>query len=74
MGAPDRKVSLAQTNAEVFRNETQKTTFTIAANGRLLQRLAARRILWIVIFSYVAGLLTILIFDELRSCMEPMLH
>ena len=61
-------------HAEVLRSETEKMISAVAANTRLLQRVAVHRLLVIVILSYVAGLLTILIFDELISFIGPMLH
>jgi len=51
-------------HAEVLRSEREKIASAVAANGRLLQRVAAHRILLSVILSYIAGLLTVLIFQE----------
>jgi hypothetical protein len=51
-------------HAEVLRTETETVTSAVAANGRLLQRVTAHRILLSVILSYIAGLLTVLIFQE----------
>jgi hypothetical protein len=61
-------------HADVLKGETEKITSAVTAHGRVLQRLAAHRILLTVILSYVAGLLTILIFDELLSFVGPMFH
>ena len=51
-------------HAKVLRSEREKIASAVAANGRLLQRVAAHRILLSVILSYIAGLLTVLIFQE----------
>jgi hypothetical protein len=61
-------------HADVLKGEREKITSAVTAHERLLQRLAAHRILLTVILSYVAGLLTILIFDELLSFVGPMFH
>jgi hypothetical protein len=51
-------------HAEVLRAETETVTSAVAANGRLLQRVTAHRVLLSVILSYIAGLLTVLIIQE----------
>ncbi|MBV8815556.1 MAG: hypothetical protein JO271_13775, partial [Verrucomicrobia bacterium] len=61
-------------NAEILRSEREKVVSAVAANGRLLQRLAAHRTLLTVILSYIGGLLTIPILQELISWVGPMLH
>ena len=61
-------------HAEILRSEREKITSAVTANGRLMQRLAIRRILLTVILSYIGGLLTTLLFQELLSLIEPMLH
>ena len=61
-------------HAAVFAMEREKIAAAVAANGRLLQRLAGHRILLTVILSYIAGLLTILILQELISFIGPMVH
>ena len=61
-------------HAEVLRNEREKISSAVAAHGNLLQRLAAHRILLSVILSYIGGVLTALLFQDLLSFVEPMLH
>lgn len=61
-------------HAEVVKTESEKLTSAIAANGRLLQRVTALRILLSVILSDIAGLLTVLIFEEMVSSIGPMFH
>ncbi|MBV9873753.1 MAG: hypothetical protein JO025_03405 [Verrucomicrobia bacterium] len=61
-------------HAEILAKETEKITSAVTANGRLTQRLAAHRILLTVILSYIGGVLTTLLFQELLSFVEPMLH
>ena len=61
-------------HAKVLRSEREKISSAIAAHGTLLQRLAGRRIVLALVLGYVAGLLTILIFQELISVIGPTLH
>jgi hypothetical protein len=61
-------------HAKVLKIETEKITIAVAANSRLLHKLALQRFLLTVILSYIAGLLTVLIFDELLSFIGPMFH
>jgi hypothetical protein len=61
-------------HAEVLRSEREKISFAVAAHGKLLQRLAVHRILLTVILSYIGGVLTTLLLQELLSLIEPMLH
>jgi len=61
-------------HAEILRSEREKIMSAVSANGRLAQGLAARRILLTVILSYIGGALTTLLFQELLSLLEPMLH
>jgi hypothetical protein len=61
-------------HAEVVKSEREKITSALASHGTLLQRLAARRMLLTVILSYIGGVLTTLLFQELLSLLEPMLH
>ena len=60
--------------AEVLAKEREKIVSAVAANERLLQRLIAHRILLTVILSYIGGVLTTLLLQELLSLIEPMLH
>ena len=61
-------------HAEVLRNEREKISFAVAAHGKLLQRLASHRNLLSIILSYIGGVLTTLLFQQLLSFVEPMLH
>jgi hypothetical protein len=61
-------------HAEVLRSEREKISFAVAAHGKLLQRLAAHRILLTVVLSFIGGVLTSLLFQELLSFVEPMIH
>jgi len=61
-------------HAEVLRTETERVTSAVAANGRRLQSVTAHRILLSVILSDTAGLLTILIFEEMVPFIGPMFH
>jgi hypothetical protein len=61
-------------HAEVLRTETEKMTSAVTAHATLLQRMAAHRVLLTVILSYIGGVLTILLFQELLSLVEPMFH
>jgi len=61
-------------HVEAMRRESEKITSVVAANGRLAQRLAAQRIFLTVILSYVGGLLTTWVFQQLLSFVEPILH
>jgi hypothetical protein len=61
-------------HSEALRSEREKIGFVVAAHGKLLQRLATHRILLTVILSYIGGVLTTLLFQELLSFVEPMLH
>jgi hypothetical protein len=58
-------------HAELLRNEREKVT---SANGQLAQRLTSHRILLTVILSYIGGVLTIPILQELVSFVAPMLR
>jgi len=62
------------THGELLRNEREKINSALTANCRLMQRLAAHRIFLAVILSYIGGTLTTLLFQELLSLLEPMLH
>jgi hypothetical protein len=61
-------------HAEVLRGEREKIASAVAAHGRLLQRPAAHRILLTVILSFIGGVLTTLVLQEILSFVEPMLH
>jgi hypothetical protein len=61
-------------HAEILRSEREKITSAVTANGRLMQKLAAHRILLTVILSYSGGVLTTLLFQELLSFVEPILR
>jgi hypothetical protein len=60
--------------AELLRSEREKLTSAVAANNRLVQRLASHRIVFSIILSYIGGLLTTLLFQELLSFLKEMLH
>ena len=61
-------------HAELLRSEREKIASAVTATGRLAQRLPAHRILLTVILSYMGGVLTTLLFQEVLSLLEPMLH
>lgn len=61
-------------HVELLNRESEKVSSSVTANSRLVQSLASQRFLLTVILSYVAGLFTVLIFDELISLIGPMLH
>jgi hypothetical protein len=61
-------------HAEVFRAENEKATAAIAAQDRLLRMLGTRRILLTVILSYIGGVLSTLLFQELLSFFETLFH
>jgi hypothetical protein len=61
-------------HADVLKGEREKITSAVTAHGRLLQRLAAHRILLTVILSYIAGVLTTLVLQEILSFLQPMVH
>jgi hypothetical protein len=61
-------------HANLLRSEGEKIVSAVDANTLLARRLAAHRILLTVVLSYLGGILTILIFQELLSFVEPMLH
>ena len=55
--------------AEVLRTERERIGSTVATNGRLLQKLAAQRMILGLIVSFIAGALSLLFFQQvLRSC------
>jgi hypothetical protein len=62
------------THSNVLRSEREKIICAVATNSRLLQRLATHRTLLTVILSYVMGVLTVPILQELLSFVGPMLH
>jgi hypothetical protein len=53
--------------AEVLRSEREKISAAVAAYGRLVQRLAANRIMLGLVLSYTAGVLTVLLVQHLLS-------
>jgi hypothetical protein len=61
-------------HAEILRCEREKITSAVTANGRLVQRLAVHRIFLTVILSFIGGVLTTLLFQEVLSLFEPLLH
>jgi hypothetical protein len=61
-------------HANLLRSEGEKIVSAVDANTLLARRLAAHRILLTVVLSYLGGILTILIFQEILSFVEPMLH
>jgi hypothetical protein len=61
-------------HADVLKSEGEKITSTLASHEKLLQRLDARRMLLTIILSFIGGALTTLLFQELLSLLEPMLH
>jgi hypothetical protein len=61
-------------HAEILAKEREKITSAITANGGLTQNLAAHRILLTVILSYIGGVLTTLLFQELLSFVVPILR
>jgi hypothetical protein len=61
-------------HANLLRSEGEKIVSAVDANTLLGRRLAAHRILLTVVLSYLGGILTILIFQELLSFVEPRLH
>jgi hypothetical protein len=61
-------------HAELLRSEREKIASAVAANGRLVQRLAVHRVFLTVVLSYIGGVLTTLLFEEVLSFVEPMLH
>jgi hypothetical protein len=61
-------------HADLLRSEGEKIVSAVDANTLLARRLAVHRILLTVVLSYLGGILTILIFQELLSFVEPMLH
>ena len=50
-------------HAEVLRTERERIASAIATNGRLLQKLAAERILGLIV-SFMAGVLSVLLFQH----------
>ena len=61
-------------HAELLRSEREKITSALASHGKLLQGLAAHRMLLTVILSYIGGVLTTLLFQGLLSLLQPMVH
>jgi hypothetical protein len=61
-------------HGEALSEEREKLASTIAAHEKVLRRLAAQRVLVTLILSYIGGILTSLIFQELLSFVEPLLH
>ena len=61
-------------HSDALRSEREKISSAVAAHGKLLQRLAGRRIVLALVLGYVAGLLTFLIFQELIAVIGPTLH
>ena len=59
---------------EVLRREREKIDSAVTAHGKLLQRWAARRMFCALIVSYIGGVLTIPILQELVSFIVPMLR
>jgi nitrogen fixation/metabolism regulation signal transduction histidine kinase len=50
--------------AEVLRTERERIGSTVATNGRLLQKLAAQRMILGLIVSFIAGALSLLFFQQ----------
>jgi hypothetical protein len=61
-------------HAELLRSEREKITSALASHGKLLQGPAAHRMLLTVILSYIGGVLTTLLFQQLLSLLQPMVH
>jgi hypothetical protein len=51
-------------HAEVLRTERERIASAVATNGRLLQKLAAQRIILGLIVSFMAGVLSVLLFQH----------
>ena len=51
-------------HAEVLRTERERIASAVATNGRLLQKLAAQRIFLGLIVSFMAGVLSVLVFQH----------
>jgi glutamate mutase epsilon subunit len=51
-------------HAEILRAERERIASAVATNGRLFQKLAAQRILLGLILSFVAGVLSVLVFQH----------
>jgi hypothetical protein len=60
-------------HAEVLKSETEKIVAAVAANGRL-ETLTAHRILLGLILSYIAGLVTIPVFQWFIPLIGPIAH
>jgi hypothetical protein len=52
-------------HSELFRSEFEKVVLAMTANSRLFQKLAAHRILLVIVLSYMAGGLSILLVQRL---------
>jgi hypothetical protein len=61
-------------HVDVVRSERKKITGAVASYEKLLQRLVAHRIVLTVILTYVVGLLTMPVLQELVSFLGSMLH
>jgi hypothetical protein len=60
--------------AELLRSEREKITSALASHGKLLQGPAAHRMPLTVILSYIGGVLTTLLFQELLSFIQRILR
>jgi hypothetical protein len=61
-------------HAEALTSEREKIVSTLTANGGLLRKLSAQRILVTIILSYIGGLFTVPILREILSFIGPMIH
>jgi hypothetical protein len=61
-------------HSETLAKAGEKISSSIAANSRLVQKLAGQRNLLIVILSYIGGVFTTLVFEELLALVESMIH
>ena len=62
------------TQVEILKSEREKIVSAVAANGRLIKKLAAHQLLLTLILGYIGGLFTEPILQSLVSFFGPLLH